>query len=123
MNRFLGWRLFKDIREFACCPEFLPVFAGYIVEKNGEVFLPVVVIKNGDTPKSELLSINSTERVRILDLDEVLEFINSVARGNLDRERVGRSLSINKTEQGQTIVGHGVAKHEMKRKMEEGWRM
>lgn len=42
---------------------------------------------------------------------------------NVERERVGCCLSIDKTEQGQGIVGHGVAKHEGNRQWEEMCRM
>jgi hypothetical protein len=64
-----------------------------------------------NAPEGEILGINSVGRVRNLNPDEVFEIVDRVARGNLDRERVRGSLSINKAEQSERVVGQGVAKH------------
>ena len=78
-----------------------------------------IVIGYGDAPKGELVCINVAEVVRLLSLDELLEIADCPGWIIFDRECVGRSLSINKTEQAHAVVGHGVAKQKMKRKMKK----
>lgn len=73
---------------------------------------------DGDAPEGEILGINSVERVRNLGLHEVFEVADRLNWLSLDRERVGGCLSINKTEKGQKIVGHDVAKHQLKAKVQ-----
>lgn len=87
--------------------------------------LVVVLSANGDgdAPEGEIVCIDVAEVVGLLDLDEVFEVTNCLSGHNLDRECIGRGLPIDKTEQGMVDVGHGAAKHEKKRKIEERWRM
>jgi hypothetical protein len=74
--------------------------------------------RDGDTLESEGLGNNVTILSKsglYLALDEVLKVVDSVAPGNLNRERaleVGSPSTRQK--QGQRVVVHGVAKHQMK---------
>lgn len=52
----------------------------------------------GDTPKSEVVGIDVADVISLPGLDELLEIVDIVVRGNLDRECVGCCLSINKTD-------------------------
>lgn len=125
MNHSFGWFLVEYVREFASCLEFPPVFIRYIVEKNGQVVVIVVIvicIWDRDAPKSEFICGDIIESRSLSGFDEFLEVINSVVRRHLDGECIERSPSINKTKQAQAVVGHSIAKHQMKCKNER-WRV
>ena len=78
---------------------------------------------DGDAPESELVCSNVVKLGDFLGLDEVFEVIDGATRRNLDRERVGGSLSIIKAEQGEKVVGHGVAEHPRRDERRKAWKV
>jgi len=103
----------KDFEELGGCLEFL--LFRHRVEQDRKVI--VVVVTNRNAPEGEIFSINSVERVRNLGLDDVLEAADCLDGLDFDRERVGGGLSVDETEKGQKVVVHGVAKHQVKRRV------
>lgn len=83
-----------------------------------EVILCLVSTRMGMETRQRVSSSAATSSNRGALLVLMRSLRSSIAQGNLDRECVGRSVSINMTEQGPTIVVHDVAKYEVNRK---GW--
>ena len=116
LDRFLRWCIRTAIRDIICWVKFC---CGTNLVQDDRFVLVGSNNRNGHMPKSEPILCNIIESGCLLGLDEVLEVANCLGRPSFDRESQKCRHSIDTTEQGQTIVGSGVVKHQMKRKVKK----
>ena len=112
MNRVAGHLSIEHFGELGGCLELL--FLKDLVQQDGSFIIVVVVVRDGDAPEGEFISGDIIKSRGLFGLDCDLEIIDRLRWVNVDRER--SRFAINKAEQTQVVVSHGVVKHQRKRR-------